>query len=52
MNKKSKEEQVTAMIMVTPEVRELMRHKAFKSERYSDYILRLIQYEAEHRHDE
>ena len=38
MNKKSKEKQVTAMIMVTPEVRELMRHKAFQSEPYSDYI--------------
>ena len=51
-NKKDPKEQVTAMIMVTPAVRELMRERAVKKERYSDYILRLMKFEEEHRHNE
>ncbi len=52
MNKKHKQNRVTANVFVEPYVRDMMKERAFKKERYSDYILRLMKFEEEHRHDE
>ena len=48
MGRKHKENNVTANVFVEPHVRELMKHNARKDQRYSDYILELIQYKQEH----
>ena len=44
----NEEEKVTAIIKVRRNVRDLMKHECRKDQRYSDYILELIQYKKEH----
>lgn len=37
-----------ATIKIRPEVRDLMKHECRKDQKYSDFILELIQYKKEH----
>ena len=44
-----KENKVSVNVFVEPHVREMMKERAFKKERYSDYIERLMEIEQKYR---